>query len=269
MPTDLRTFGPKIAADYDRGAERYRHDDEIEAASENHHRLGGNLRRICLSFERPIRVLELGCGTGRYFHWLKNAELLVGTDLSAAMLERAKHPVHEDEISARRIELKQGNLYELSFEPGSFDFIYSLGVFGYGAALTGELCARIAAWLSPGGRLYFDAIEHRDFGRSHALKRSVKKTLAPLLPSPVKRRIEEREAAAVPIINHTRAEVEHIMEAAGFVDFAISSNACHSPLWTGMHLECSARKANEVRAAVDSERFIFKSATRSMAVGAS
>ena len=239
---DHRRFGAKIAADYDRGANQYRIDDEIEARTENHLRLGGNLRRICRSFPQPIRVLELGCGTGRYFHWLDNTELLVGTDISAEMLKQAEHPVHETEVSARKIRLMQGNLYELSFAPSSFDFIYSLGVFGYGAALTAELCARIAGWLAPGGRLYFDAIEKREMGRKHEIKRSVKSAVVPFLPGSVKQKLAEREAAAVPIFNHTRAEIETVMEAAGFNDFALSSNTCHSPLWTGMHLECSARK---------------------------
>lgn len=243
---DLRRFGAKIAADYDQAAQQYRHDDEIEVRSENHQRLGGNLRRICRSFGRPIRVLELGCGTGRYFHWLENVELLVGTDLSTEMLKLAENPVRKEEITAAEVRLQRANLYEVSFEPGSFDFIYSLGVFGYGAALTGELCMRIAGWLAPGGRLYFDAIEKRELGRGHELKKSVKTAVVPFLPGAVKQKIAAREAAAVPILNHTRTDIESIMSAAGFVDFALSSNTCHSPLWTGMHLECYARKEASV-----------------------
>ena len=239
---DHRRFGAKIAADYNRGAAQYRHDDEIEARSENHQRLGGNLRRIVRSFARPIRVLELGCGTGRYFHWLDNTELLVGTDLSAEMLKQAEHPVRAEEVSAREIRLQQGNLYEIDFEAGSFDFIYSLGVFGYGAALTGELAQRLARWLAPGGRLYFDAIEKREMGRTHRLKQSVKSAVLPVLPGAIKQRMAARANAAVPVFNHTRAELEQVLEAAGFTDFVLSSNTCHSPLWTGMHLECSARK---------------------------
>jgi SAM-dependent methyltransferase len=239
---DLRRFGAKIAADYDRAAQQYRHDDEIEVRSENHQRLGGNLRRICRSFSHPIRVLELGCGTGRYFHWLENVELLVGTDLSAEMLKLAEEPVHRELVTAGEIRLLQANLYEVSFPPGSFDFIYSLGVFGYGAALTGELCMRIAGWLAPGGRLYFDAIEKRELGRGHELKKSVKTAVVPFLPDTMKQKLAAREAAAVPLLNHTRDDIERSMEAAGFVDFALSSNTCHSPLWTGMHLECCARK---------------------------
>lgn len=255
---DHRNFAPKIAADYDRTANQYRIDDEIEAGTENHHRLGGNLRRICRSFPQPIRVLELGCGTGRYFHWLENTELLVGTDISSEMLRLAADPVHASEVTAREIRLLQGNLYELSFAPASFDFIYSLGVFGYGTAITPELCARIAAWLAPGGRLYFDAIEKRDMGRTHDIKQSVKTAVVPFLPGAVKQKLAEREAAAVPIINHTRADIERIMESAGFTDFALSSNTCHSPLWNGAHLECCARKAADERSQLDRDDFTLR-----------
>lgn len=242
---DHRRFGEKIAADYDRGAEQYRVDDEIEAASENHQRIGGNIRRLCYSFDRPIRVLELGCGTGRYFHWIRNAQSLVGTDLSAVMLQQARHPVLEAEVLVKDIRLMQANLYDVSFEPRSFDLIYSMGVFGYGAALTPELCARIASWLSADGCFYFDAIEQREMGRSHALKRSVKSAVVPFLPGSMRQKLAAREASAVPVIVHTRAEMERVLSAAGFVDYTLSSNTCHSPLWQGMHLESVARKHPE------------------------
>jgi len=250
---DHRRFGARIAADYDRGAPQYRHDDEIEAQSENHQRLGGNLRRICRSFPHPTRVLELGCGTGRYFHWLDHPQLLVGTDISAEMLKQAEHPVHGSDVTAREIRLIRANLYEISFDPASFDFIYSLGVFGYGAALTDELGQRLAHWLAPGGRLYFDAIEKREMGRSHRLKQSLKAAVLPVLPGAIQRRMAARAEAGVPVFNHTRAEIERLMELAGFQDFAVSSNTCHSPLWTGMHLECSARKTDAVGPAAEVE----------------
>ena len=254
---DHQRFGARIAADYDRGAPQYRHDDEIEVRSENHQRLGGNLRRICRSLSHPVRVLELGCGTGRYFHWLDNVDLLVGTDISAEMLKQAEHPVLENEVTAREVRLIRGNLYEISFEPGSFDFIYSLGVLGYGAALTDELGQRLAHWLAPGGRLYFDAIEKREMGRLHRFKQSLKASVLPVLPGAIQRKAAARANAGVPVFNHTRAEIERVMAKAGFQDFVVSSNTCQSPLWTGMHLECSARKTDtkarpaETRLAMD------------------
>lgn len=256
---DYRRYETNLAKSYDCGANQYRLDDEIEACSENHQRLGGNLRRMCRSFSHPVRVLEMGCGTGRYFHWLENTRLLVGTDISPEMLRQAKHPVHASEVTAAEIRLIHGNLYEMTFEPESFDIIYSLGVFGYGAAITDVVCAQLQSWLAPGGRLYFDALERRDSGRIYDLKQSVKSAVLPLMPGPIRERVEARRREAVPVFNHTRAEIEQLMAAAGFEDFVISSNTCHSPLWTGMHLECSARKLSKNEAPAFSQ----PSATRS------
>lgn len=241
---DHRSYEPHLSHSYDRSARRYREDDEIEARSENHQRLGGNLRRICRSFPHPVRVLELGCGTGRYFHWLDNTALLVGTDISPEMLRQAKNPVRAAELSAREIRLIRGNLYETNFEQGSFDFVYSLGVFGYGAAITAELCTKIARWLTPGGHLYFDALEQSDSSRLQKIKGAMKAAVLPMLPGSILQRIKARREDAVPVFNHTREQIERLMNSAGFGDFIISSNACHSPLWSGMHLECYAEKAS-------------------------
>lgn len=242
---DYRRFESNLSQSYDLGADQYRKDDEIEARSENHQRLGGNLRRLTRSFGRPVRVLEMGCGTGRYFHWLENVDLLVGTDISAEMLRQAERPVHGAQVTAKEIRLIRSNLYDMKFEPQSFDLIYSLGVFGYGAALTAELCAKVHSWLAPGGRFYFDALERRDAGKVYEFKQSMKAAVLPLMPGSVRQRVEARRREAVPVCNHTRAEIEELMGVAGFEDFVISSNTCHSPLWTGMHLECSAGKAPE------------------------
>lgn len=238
-----RQFGPALAASYNLRAEQYRRDDDIEARSENHHRIGGNLRRMCRSFPHAIRVLEIGCGTGRYFHWLENVKLLVGTDLSEQMLKRARQPVHGSEITAREIRLIPGNIYDMRFDPGAFDFIYCMGMFGYGAALTPEFCVNLQTWLAPGGRLYFDAIEVPPESRKDRMKRAIKRRVLPLLPDFAQRKLATRQTG-VPVIRHKRHEVERAMESAGFSDFTLSSNYCHSPLWTGVHLECVARKGS-------------------------
>lgn len=251
-----RLYGPQLAASYNRGAQRYRIDDEVEVRSENHHRIGGNLRRICRSFPYRIRVLEIGCGTGRYFHWLDQVQLLVGTDLSEEMLKHARNPACAHEVTAAEIRLIPGNLYDLSFDAGCFDFIYCLGVFGYGAALTPELCRDLHRWLTRAGRMYFDAIEVPPQSAKDRLKEWIKATVVPQLPYPLQQSVRARKSG-VPVFRHTRAELERVMAAAGFSDFAISSNHCHSPLWSGVHLECVARKDGLVEAPERSREFNF------------
>ena len=236
-----RPYEQELAQSYDSRATTYRRDDEIEARSQNHRRLGGNLRRICRSFSHPIRVLEIGCGTGRYFHWLENVALLVGTDISEKMLEQAKHPLLEHEVSAAEIRLVRGSIYEMEFEADAFDFIYSLGVFGYGAAVTPPLCRALHRWLAPGGWLYFDAIE---VPHCATRKDRVREALYPRLPRRMQQWLEARQA--VPVIRHTRPAVQHLLETTGFRDFVLASNKCHSPLWNGVHLECSACKCDAI-----------------------
>lgn len=238
---NYRQFASQITAGYDRGADQYRRDDEVEALTENHRRVGGNLRRICRSFPEPIRILEIGCGTGRYFHWLENAKELVGTDLSAEMLRHARHPLRAHEVTVPDIRLIQGNVYEMELPPGSFDFIYTLGVFGYGAAFTVELAQKLHTWLAPNGRLYFDALENPPPPKKR-LKQRVRRAVYACAPGHVKTWLDARERAGVPIVRHTREQIETAMHAAGFEDFLVSTIYCNSPLWTGMKFECSARK---------------------------
>jgi ubiquinone/menaquinone biosynthesis C-methylase UbiE len=157
------------------------------------------------------------------------------------MLKRAERPIHSERVTARTVRLVRGNVYEMSFEPASFDFIYSLGVFGYGAELTSALCTKLHAWLAPGGRLYVNAIEVPPMTRAERLRKAVRAAVYPWCPDGIQRRIDARPSG-VPVIRHTRDHVERVMEAAGFSDFVLSSNFCHSPLWKGTHLECSARK---------------------------
>jgi SAM-dependent methyltransferase len=238
---NYRPYESELARSYDDGASQYRRDDEVEARSENHRRLGGNLRRICRSFAHPIRVLEIGCGTGRYFHWLENVEELIGTDISPAMLQQAERPVFAEKITVKKIRLMRGSIYDMTFNPGSFDFIYSLGVFGYGAAITPELARSVHAWLAPGGWVYFDAIEvpHR-----RSLRERIREAVYPWLPKFVRDPWEARQT--VPVIRHSRDVVQRVMQDAGFTDFVLATTACHSPLWNGVHLECSACKSEKL-----------------------
>src|SRR6476661_5782447 len=99
-----------IRSDYSKITEQYRRDDEIEVVTENHRRLGARLKDICQSFPHPIRVLDVGCGTGRYFHCLVNVRELVGIDLTEEMLRAAENPVRPEEIPTQNLRLVCANV---------------------------------------------------------------------------------------------------------------------------------------------------------------
>src|SRR5688572_3242890 len=159
QPMDFHRAEAALRQSYGERAAKYRNDDEIEVTSPHHQRLASRLAAISASFDRPISVLDVGCGTGRFFYCLNNVDQLVGMDISPEMLEAAKQPVNASRITARKIQVIQGNIFFASFAPQSFDFIYSFGMFGHGCPVTKEVCDKLHSWLVPGGQLYFDTVD--------------------------------------------------------------------------------------------------------------
>lgn len=68
------------------------------------------------------RVLDVACGTGENFRYLPETAEVVGVDISADMLERAREAAAD---LGRRVELEQMDAQRLSFEDDSFDHVVS------------------------------------------------------------------------------------------------------------------------------------------------
>ena len=178
---DLDAVGAVKAA-YGQVWTKYRSDDDIEVTTDNHRRLRSILQRISASFDRPIRVLDVGCGTGRYFHCLQNVEHLTGVDLSPEMLQAAGRPVCGDQVLVGKIELLCANIYEVSLPAESFHFIYSLGMFGFGCPVTASLCNGLYEWLVPGGILFFNAVDFRSLRLRDQLRKRARRMLIRYFP---------------------------------------------------------------------------------------
>jgi SAM-dependent methyltransferase len=241
MEIDILQVEAKIRAGYRQVTAKYRQDDEIEVTTENHRRLAATLRQICQSFSRPIHVLDVGCGTGRYFHCLPHVERLTGLDISEEMLAAARHPVLGEQVTAARIELVRGNAYLRPFPEASFDFIYSLGMFGHGCPVTVDICNRFHHWLRAGGRLFFNAVDLAGLPLCHRVRRRIRAVVYPCLTRSWQRRLDEREQRS-PFFSLTQRQLGLVLAASRFSHYHITSHRCQSPLWSGRHLECLAVK---------------------------
>jgi SAM-dependent methyltransferase len=173
-------------------ARRYRaHDDELEASAPSQD-LASWIRGVTQRFAGPIDVLDLGCGTGRYFWALANVNQLAGVDASEAMLAEAKRPYRAGEIGARAIALQRGDLHTLSYPARSFDLVYSIGVLAEHAPLTRRLMARVQSWLRPGGRFAFTTVHPESPSVPLTIKRRLARLTAPLLPGWARRTVHRR-----------------------------------------------------------------------------
>jgi malonyl-CoA O-methyltransferase len=106
------------------------------------------------------RVLDLGCGTGRYVRQAARPGVrVIGVDLSRAMLVRARRgPTSEASVS-----WVQASVADLPFPQETFDRVISGLVLDHVDDLHGFFL-KVAAALRPGGRFIMSAI-HPDMQR--------------------------------------------------------------------------------------------------------
>lgn len=97
------------------------------------------------------RILDVGCGAGRFAEVaLASGASVVGVDYSsaidAARSNLARFP---------RFDAVQASVYELPFRPGSFDYVYCLGVLQHTPDPDGAF-ARLPGQVKSGGRVAID-----------------------------------------------------------------------------------------------------------------
>jgi SAM-dependent methyltransferase len=173
-------------------ARRYRaHDDHFDR-SEPCVQLSDWLKRVCGRFGQPIAVLDLGCGTGRYFWALTGVSELVGLDASAAMLAEARRPYNADRVTAGSITLVEGDLFGHDFGPARFDLIYSIGVLAEHVPLDERIVARVARWLRPRGRFAFTTVHPDSPSIPATAGRRLGRRLLPVAPRRIRTLIRAR-----------------------------------------------------------------------------
>ena len=111
-------------------------------------------------------ILELGCGTGRVLIPLaRQGYRITGVDASAAMLERARGKVAEENLS-ERVTLVEQEMRKLELEE-RFNLVFAaLNSFAHLHTTDDQLAAlaRIQRHLNPGGLLVLDMF-NPDMGR--------------------------------------------------------------------------------------------------------
>ena len=230
-------IGVKIKKSYDKKySKKYRKSDELGIGNETHKHICEILNNICLSFKHKILVLDVGCGTGRYFYCLKNVKRLIGIDISPYMLKEAITPVNKKKIQVKYINLICGNVFEMSFPNCFFDFIYSIGVLGEHSPFDLYICNKLFNWLKPKGKLFFTVVDSSSIPKT--FKRKTAETIYPIL-LPI---FKEHLIWKLKRFYLTKKELEEIMRKSKFNDYKIFRYVSTSLNWKGAHYECIATK---------------------------
>jgi SAM-dependent methyltransferase len=96
---------------------------------------------------RGATVLDAGCGMGRFAEVCLDAGAEVhAVDLSVAVDAASRN------LGGRRVHLYQADIMNLPFQPGSFDYVYSIGVLHH-TPDTRAAFLRLAGLLKPGGMI--------------------------------------------------------------------------------------------------------------------
>lgn len=116
------------------------HDDEDRATFEA--KTGIDLNQL-----RGMRVLDAGCGGGRYSKICgESGAVVIGADHTRAVDKARQLCVHLPDVHFVQADLKQ-----LPLEKASFDFVFSIGVMHHDAN-TRAVFEAVAKMVKPGGR---------------------------------------------------------------------------------------------------------------------
>jgi SAM-dependent methyltransferase len=216
-------------------AKRYRaHDEEFESSAPCRE-FADWLQRVCRACQPPLDVLDLGCGTGRYFWALSGVRELVGIDASPSMLAEAGRPYNAERITASSVSLIEDDMLDHRFEPARFDLVYSIGVLAEHTPLDEQIVGRVLEWLKPGGRFAFTTVHPASSSIPRTLGRQLGEWLAPVVPASIGRRLRARLLAGGLYADERRVRelVEPAFEVESLERFESEAH---------LHCLCVARK---------------------------
>lgn len=243
--SSVRSFtrlGETLRKQYASQAREYRANDDLHVTGTDHQRVCSKLLLLSTSYGVPVHVVDLGCGTGRYFHCLKNVACLTAIDVSQEMLNEAKSPVRSEALDLCCARYICGDLYTLELPPNEFHLAYCLGVFGNGCALTPPLARKILASLRPGGTFFFDTPDASFLPQWRWFKKRVRSHIYHLLPESIQA-AWDRAAGWPPAFIPTKSELERLLRNAGFHEISVISHPSHLPgVSNGRKFEATATR---------------------------
>jgi SAM-dependent methyltransferase len=141
-------------------AEETRRRDEL-AEYDGHLAVYGRLFASVHRNARTFSVLDVGCGTGRYFRLFPDADLIVGLDPSVYMLEQARCAVGVETLRRPPV-LVIGKTDEIPLLPGTFDLVYCIGVLGQLVPISKAQVEYLLKFCRNGGTAILSVLADRD-----------------------------------------------------------------------------------------------------------
>lgn len=164
MDSSAKASVDDIRARFDRDVERFSHLETGQTATIDAALCLDLVSAAAVAATSPIRrVLDVGCGAGNYSLKLRERASEAGftlVDLSRPMLDRAC-----ERLGAAATEIRQEDIRNVDFAPGSFDVIMAAAVLHHlrAPAEWERVFAGFFRWLRPGGSLWvFDLVAHEN-----------------------------------------------------------------------------------------------------------
>ncbi len=167
-----------------------------------------------MDFFKGAQVLDLCCGTGRLFLYLKSSKYILGVDASKGMLKHAAERLKKYKLKGRVVEADITKFVTKE----KFDVVICLGTLGEYVPLSQELANRIFSFLAPGGVFVCTIIPLKSRWLMLTIKRILQVfwNLVKVLPLPVSWKHRFYNAAFIAHFAHSAGYVTNVLQEAGF-----------------------------------------------------
>ncbi len=136
----------------------------------------------------PRVIVDLGCGTGRYFEQYRDAETVIGLDASRPMLAAARRG-RADWLAKRgvSVRLARSTCDATPIPDGAAGLVIAIGILGYHLPLDPSVLQEIRRILAPGGRAFLVTHVRPTRSLTDAAKHYIKFGFIARLPAPIRR----------------------------------------------------------------------------------